>query len=221
MVDDDGMALLEDQDGSVWVGTDGGGLERFHDGRFTHYGLNDGLRSKDVWALARDRDQSLWIGTLGGGLARYRNGRIESFTADDGLRSEYILSLFEDREGSLWIGSRGQGLSRIKNGSVRSYLLPKNSSNEVNCVFQTRDGAIWVGTERGWLGRLVGDSIQLVPARPRGTETVTSMADGDFGELLLAISEYGVQAYRNGAFRRLLPNAATSMLRARATAHYG
>ncbi len=36
-------ALCEDGEGSLWVGTRGGGLARIHDGKFTHFTTNDGL----------------------------------------------------------------------------------------------------------------------------------------------------------------------------------
>ena len=37
------QALLEDHDGNLWFGTEGGGLGRYADGTFTTYSVRDGL----------------------------------------------------------------------------------------------------------------------------------------------------------------------------------
>jgi ligand-binding sensor domain-containing protein len=43
--------ICEDKDGNLWIGTRGGGLSRFRNGRFTGYTERDGLASNNVQAL--------------------------------------------------------------------------------------------------------------------------------------------------------------------------
>ena len=62
--------LLEDRAGVLWVGTDGGGLNRFEDGRFTR---QQGVPSDQIWALAEDAQGGLWAGTTAG-LTTLRDG---------------------------------------------------------------------------------------------------------------------------------------------------
>ena len=55
----------------LWVGTQGGGLGRWHpmDWSFGHYkGSVDGLSSNAVHAFTDDADGLLYVGTLGGGI---------------------------------------------------------------------------------------------------------------------------------------------------------
>src|SRR6185295_11453007 len=59
-------ALAERQDGTMWVGTFGGGLYRVADGATTVFGVGQGLPSELVLALREDRDRNLWVGTQGG-----------------------------------------------------------------------------------------------------------------------------------------------------------
>lgn len=54
-------ALIEDKNGYVWVGTEGGGLARFDGSSFRVYTTLDGLQSNIVWHLMLDRHDNLWI----------------------------------------------------------------------------------------------------------------------------------------------------------------
>ena len=48
------MALLSGEDGSLWIGTYGGGLTRLKDGTFTTFTTRDGLAHDVVFALCED-----------------------------------------------------------------------------------------------------------------------------------------------------------------------
>ena len=64
------QALVVDRTGMLWIGTHGGGLSSYKDGRFTHYGLSDGLSDSHIKCLFEDHAGNIWIGTDGGGLNR-------------------------------------------------------------------------------------------------------------------------------------------------------
>src|SRR5262245_33718751 len=44
--------LVEDANNNVWIGTDDGGLTRFHDGKFSAYTTEDGLPSNRIRGLS-------------------------------------------------------------------------------------------------------------------------------------------------------------------------
>ena len=114
------LALLEDGQGALWIGTNGGGLSRFHDGRFTTFTSADGLPNDIVRALYEDREGSLWIGT-NDGLCRLRDGRFTTYTIKDGLASGFVRAIGEDEGGVLWIGTNGGGLSRFQSGRFTTF----------------------------------------------------------------------------------------------------
>ena len=64
-------AVIEDRDAGLWIGTDGGGLVRYLDGRFTQYTTRDGLSGDHVMALLQDRGGDLWVATDVGGVTRF------------------------------------------------------------------------------------------------------------------------------------------------------
>ena len=77
-------AMVQQQDGTLWIGFYGAGLGRLKDGAFTLYGKAHGLKSSIIRALLLDAEETVWVGTEGGGLSRLREGRFDTFTADSG-----------------------------------------------------------------------------------------------------------------------------------------
>lgn len=55
-------AVLADGDGTVWLGTYGGGLVRFRDGQFRAVTQANGLGDDVVTSLLEDDDGNIWMG---------------------------------------------------------------------------------------------------------------------------------------------------------------
>jgi signal transduction histidine kinase/ligand-binding sensor domain-containing protein len=160
-------ALAEDSEGTLFIGTVGGGVNRLRNGSFTALTARDGLANNHVTALHVDRDDTLWIGTANGGLSRLSDGRFSTFTTKDGLPSNAICSLLEDDEGNLWIGSnRGiacasrKALNAYADGDRRSLTwrvfglgdglktIACASGSQPAC-WKARDGRLWFATNKG------------------------------------------------------------------------
>jgi ligand-binding sensor domain-containing protein len=63
---------FEDRDGSIWLGSSGGGLMRFRDRRFTGFADGEGLPVPAINQLRFDRAGRLVVATQGGGIATLR-----------------------------------------------------------------------------------------------------------------------------------------------------
>ncbi|CAM2069541.1 Response regulator [Sulfidibacter corallicola] len=168
------MSLYE-HDGFIWIGTDGGGLNRLdpQSGRIKHYRhlsqATGSLSDDRVHAITGDNWDVLWIGTYGGGLNRFdlASGTFTTYryqsTDTFSLSHNDINALVRDRTGVLWVGTYGNGISRLypyseqfhafKHGSPSPTPL---SSNEVRAVLEDPDGTLWVGSRLG-LDRISAD----------------------------------------------------------------
>jgi signal transduction histidine kinase len=71
-------ALHADAEGVVWIGTLGGGLLRFQDGKFTRYTPRDGLPSEHITQILEDQRGQLWLGTQNG-IARASKVALNEF----------------------------------------------------------------------------------------------------------------------------------------------
>jgi signal transduction histidine kinase/ligand-binding sensor domain-containing protein len=130
-------AIVETTDGTLWVGTYGGGLGRLSDDRFTALQAPQGLLSDLVYTLYPGGDGSLWVGTEDG-LGRYRGGRFTRYTSLDGLPDNRVVQIVEDDSGSLWLGTH-EGLCRVSLRSVEA--MDCGGRQGLDCaVFDQQDG---------------------------------------------------------------------------------
>jgi streptogramin lyase len=104
-------SLFEDRSGTLWVGTIGGGLDKFDrsSGLFTSYRYDPNnpasISSDAVDAIYEDRRGTLWIGTREGLDRLEPSGAFTKFNVKDGLPDAYVESILEDRHGNLWLGT--------------------------------------------------------------------------------------------------------------------
>jgi signal transduction histidine kinase/ligand-binding sensor domain-containing protein/DNA-binding response OmpR family regulator len=148
------LSLYEDSKGNIWIGTDGGGVNLWKEGKFTVYSTKNGLPENAVYCFAEDPNGGLWIGT-DGGASRLQDAQSRTYSTQDGLPSKNVRSLYWDREGNLWIGTNGGGLARLKGGTITTFTTHDGlTSNAVFSICQDEEGNLWIGTFGGGLDRL-------------------------------------------------------------------
>jgi signal transduction histidine kinase/ligand-binding sensor domain-containing protein/CheY-like chemotaxis protein len=141
--------VLEDREGKLWVGTLRQGLEVFHDGTWTHYGVEDGLGSLAIRELYQDSRGAVWVGTWGG-LTRFENGKRTLFNARSGMPHDSTTVVYEDEQNTLWVGTP-VGLARLKNGAITAFGTEAGISSAVEQIIGDLKGNLWLGTPSGIL----------------------------------------------------------------------
>lgn len=107
-------ALVEDRDGFLWIGTQGG-VVRYDGFEFRTFAPVPGdaasLSGSDVRALHAGRDGRMWIGTFSDGFSVFDPAR-EVFTRfrhdarrPDSLSHDRVEALAEDASGALWVAT--------------------------------------------------------------------------------------------------------------------
>ena len=140
------LALHVDRNGSLWIGTDSGGLYRVHDGIAEHYGTADGLSGNAVHSFYEDREGNLWVLT-DAGIDMFRDTPVVSYSTREGLSQAFMFTVLALQDGSLWVG----------NGSAVDILAPGGHSKlsaaeglpgqDVNALFQDHRGVVWLGLD--------------------------------------------------------------------------
>lgn len=97
------LATLEDRAGSLWIGTDGGGLARMKDSVITTFAPKLDPPLAFISTFCEDQEGSLWIGTWGSGLVRMHQGEFAACTSGDGLAEENVMQIVEDDVGNMWM----------------------------------------------------------------------------------------------------------------------
>ena len=114
--------MIEDNDGEVWITTNGKGLYRFSPSgevRLKVYrnipGETNCISQNMLMTLQQDSKQNIWIGTYSEGLCCF-NKQTETFTTykktnhTGSLSDNSIQKILEDTHGNLWIGTFQHGL---------------------------------------------------------------------------------------------------------------
>jgi len=164
--------VCESEDGTLWLGTWGGGLNRVYvhpdkdQIRFVHYRAGEepgNLSSNVVYRLYYDHFGNLWVGTWSNGLnlltreqqqkrpetavfQHYQNDLSDPYS----FSGNNISSIFVDRAGILWVGS-----SKINKANILKTGIARYKTNRIDQgrhidsnvrSFVEQDGKIWVGT---------------------------------------------------------------------------
>ena len=202
-------AILSDNKGYIWVGTDPGGLSRLdtNTGLFTHYRHDpkdpNSLSDNRVLVLHQQPQGQLWVGTTNGlnrfdsksnSFIRYQHdANYTSTLSDDG-----ISALYTDEEDGLWVGTWG-GLNRFnhEDESFERYRhhpgdASSLSHNEVNAIYQDRQGSFWIGTAGGGLNRFNAKTGQFKHYRIKqglGGDIVRGIVADHQGYLWLGLAD--------------------------------
>jgi signal transduction histidine kinase/ligand-binding sensor domain-containing protein len=152
------VSLLEDRDGSLWVGTWGQGLYRLARGKVEGWTAKDGLPDDFIRTLAEDSEGNLWIGMRSGGLGRWKDPRIVPVGTAEGLAGNFASTVTADRQGALWLGTWRGGLYRLREGRLEPQPtpLPVLLSTIRTMAFDL-EGHPWIGN---WEGLFEFDGVR-------------------------------------------------------------
>lgn len=188
------LALAEDRDGTIWVGTNGGGVSlynsdglgpQFGGGFWKNFTTLDGLSANAVSAIALDNAGTAWIGTIGGASV-FDTENWQTMRNSEDVAS--FTTALRDSTGAIWLGSEGSGLVRLDAKSLQQLTKEDNDlpDNYVRSLVEDGHGNLWIGTAR--FGLLVAPIIgmeDLSEARPAEWQQFT---ETELGSSLLRAS---------------------------------
>lgn len=118
-------AIYEDADGTLWIGTYGGGLNRFKDGKFTPITTQNGLFDDIVSRIMVDDNDNFWM------------------SGNRGIYSVSRAELNDFAEGRL------PSVNSISYGKADGMLAEETNGPDSPAGWRTRDGRLWFPTIEG------------------------------------------------------------------------
>lgn len=169
-------AVIESEDGTVWVGTSRG-LARIDATGVRAFGLAEGLPRELVIAMHQDAQGSIWVGTTKG-MARVEDNRLIAYDLSPYGGAHRVFGFAEEPDGTLWLAT-DRGLLRFLDGRF-SHLgtaqgLPYDS---LFAVVDDGVGGLWMSSNRGVL-RVDREQAHAVADGRRESLDIERFGEGD------------------------------------------
>jgi ligand-binding sensor domain-containing protein len=162
-------SIIQDNGGSFWFGTSGGGACNYLGKQFTTYDKSSGLGGNFIYSIYRDSKNRLWSGTSQNGVSMLDSQGFSSFNASNGFENVKVKAICEDLQGNLYFGTDGQGIYRY-DGETFSQLAGLRDTY-VRAIVRDKAGDLWVASAGNGL-------LQLTPGESQLDITAYLVADG-------------------------------------------
>lgn len=169
------LSLHEQDDGSVWAGTDGKGIDVISPDYMRirnfprDFDIANPVPFASVYRIIEDSDKRIYLGTSGFGVIMVELDKAKTSTpigceqlvldksiSTPGQQKQIVYSLAEEKPGVIWIGTRGLGIYRYNTITKRvmaqftTATHPKLIPNDdILSLSANNLGRIWVGTSNG------------------------------------------------------------------------
>ncbi|MEM6785693.1 MAG: ATP-binding protein [Bacteroidota bacterium] len=180
--------LAKGNDGSILVGTSGGGAVRVDAALRVHplspqAAADLRLSTARVVSMLPGSEGGVWVGTFNGAAYVAPNGDVQWYGVADGLPHPSLGCLLSDEDGQVW-ASTGAGLAVFEEGRWEPRGRPEQlitSSFTMGACAQASTG-LWFGTRQG----IVGFDPTTVPGAPEAPAVAFTRLERDGTEVLPA-----------------------------------
>jgi ligand-binding sensor domain-containing protein len=171
----------ENQDGTFWIASYGGGLILYDPvlKKFTNWRKDESnpesISSNNLFTVYLDADGLLWIGVDDNTICVH-NTKAKKFYSlvyrpgnPTGISSGWVQTIFQENDSLFWLGLNGNGLNRLNlnTGVVKKFLNDPNDPrslghNSVVAIDQDKQKRIWLGLAGGGVNMLEPAKDQFI-----------------------------------------------------------
>jgi signal transduction histidine kinase/ligand-binding sensor domain-containing protein len=195
------LSLQVDRENTLWVGTDGGGLNRLKR-RVCH--VVEETRGRTVPSVCDDSQGGVWMSFnaldfSANSAGHLSEDRFRGFGRGEGLFISQVLSVFVDRDQQVWAGTYG-GLFQLQGERFAGVAGVNEVPPAIRAIHQDRQGRLWLGTLGGlvhWVGL---NSKPLTILDGLSSEDVRAIAEDRDGNLWIGTRGGGLNRLRDGHF---------------------
>jgi ligand-binding sensor domain-containing protein/signal transduction histidine kinase len=146
------LAMAQDRDANIWIGTDSLGLFRLNSRGFASLQESEDPVREAITALFEDREGNLWIGHADG-IERLRDSAFVTYSSPEGLPTDGSNPVFVDSENRMWFPPVAGGLWWLK-GDERGRVRNDGLDHDVVYSIDGKQGELWLGRQHGGLTSL-------------------------------------------------------------------
>ncbi|MGF1756543.1 diguanylate cyclase [Photobacterium sagamiensis] len=154
-------AIVEDNQGQLWVGTTAGLVKYSTDGTHQLFTTKDGLPGNFIMALTLDEQGNVWVGT-GVGVAVINQNQVRSLNLQPLEKAEFVFGFYAQKE-YMWM-TTDRGLIRYRFSDQKLSIIGQKNGLPIDKLFQVipdRNGYLWLTSNRG-IWRVSADEANAV-----------------------------------------------------------
>jgi ligand-binding sensor domain-containing protein len=140
---------LQDREGNVWLGLEGGGLVRLRPRHFQVLRRPDAAVGAVVRSVCEDAAGAIWLGGSDGKIFNWREGAFGEVTIPTPRVPVHDVTLWPSRQGGMWAGTMQNGAWIWNDGRMRQPFPPAAIGIGVRALLEDRQGRMWLGNEFG------------------------------------------------------------------------
>lgn len=141
--------VIEEKEGNLFFGSDGGGLIKFTNEDFVCYTQKDAIGSNVVMSIIEDQNKNIWLSTYGDGVGVFTSKGYFLYKDNDGLANNTVWCSMLSSKPSIWVGT-SNGISEFDGNKFITYDTKNGlDANKVYALQEDAKGNIWIGTKEG------------------------------------------------------------------------
>ncbi len=95
--------ICTDNNGGVWMATDGAGVCMYNNGKYTHWDSSQGMVSKVTYSIIEDTSGNIWATTLNKGLIKFDGEKWTQYNRNHGIQDVNISAITSSTNGQVYI----------------------------------------------------------------------------------------------------------------------
>ena len=161
---DGGLAcLFKDNEGNIWMGTQGSGLLRFYGTSIVYYTTNDGLSSDIIMSIVQDTSGGYIYGSFDNGVTLVRSNGIEYVRSSDGRISDNTVWVnTQDSLNRTWIGN-SQGLTILDENTTAVTHPLQGKTPKIRTIALANHQTMLMGGDEGLIVMREDSAVMLHP----------------------------------------------------------
>ncbi len=192
---DEILSLTMDREGSLWVGTDGGGLNRV---KRQVFDVLEASKGQVVQSVCPDGQGGVWIGYNSRTVQHWKDDAVQEYGPANGLTNCIVRAVLMGADQRLRLGTYAGGLMELEDDlfvPVPAFQV----SREVWALHKDRKGRLWAGTQNGLAYRAEAGNWKLLTTREGlSANWVRAIADDADGNLWVGTDGGGLNCLRDG-----------------------
>jgi ligand-binding sensor domain-containing protein len=154
-------SIIQDNSGSFWFGTSGGGVCNYFGKKFTTYDKSSGLGGNFIYSIYRDSQEKLWIGNSQNGVSTYDVFGFTNYNAKNGFQDVKVKAICEDNNGIIYLGTDGDGVFTFDGIEFKS--LVGLDKKYIRSIKKDENGNLWFATAGNglYLLKVTGTSSEI------------------------------------------------------------